>query len=118
MGYRKKPDEMPWEKRNPNGYTKASIEGFYNKMSWRKLRDYVIKNEPLCRECLKQGRVRPATLVDHIKSIEEFPDLALDEDNLQPLCEKCHRDKTRRDHSKYSDANLQRGRDLMDDLES
>jgi len=33
---------------------------------WRKRRDYHLKENPLCRMCLEQNMVTPATEVDHI----------------------------------------------------
>ena len=59
---------------------------------WRKLRDWVIAREPVCRLCAQAGRVRPADLVDHIRPLAaggtHHPT------NLQPLCRRCHAAKT------------------------
>ncbi len=109
------PKKMPWEKRDvkKNGWTHASQSGFYNTSRWKKLRNFIIKNEPLCRECLTQGRMIPAYVVDHIIPVDDAPDLAYDEENLQPLCSRCHRVKTNRDSGKNSELNRKRGRDLM-----
>lgn len=49
-----------------------------------------------CQDCLalkRAGariRVRPATVVHHIKPKTEYPDLAMDIDNLLSLCDACH----------------------------
>lgn len=51
--------------------------------------------EPLCRYCLRQGRVEAATCVDHIVPISQAPDLRLVRSNLQALCASCHTRKTR-----------------------
>lgn len=32
----------------------------------------------------------PASTVHHRKYLRMHPELALDEDNLEPICEKCH----------------------------
>lgn len=53
---------------------------------WRRLRAMVLAEEPLCRECAKQGRVVPATDVHHIDG--DVRNLALE--NLEPLCHECH----------------------------
>ncbi|MGK2927932.1 MAG: HNH endonuclease signature motif containing protein [Lysobacterales bacterium] len=54
--------------------------------TWRKLRAYVLAREPLCRECRKEGRTTPATVVDHIDG-DSFNNATT---NLQPLCAKHH----------------------------
>ena len=61
---------------------------------WRKTRKRKLKEEPLCRECLKKGKVVAATEVDHIKPHREEKDLFFDYDNLQSLCKSCHSVKT------------------------
>lgn len=116
-----KPKKMAWERKADKGRTKLSQDGFYNTARWRKVRDYVIINEPLCRRCLSEwGRRKPADMVDHIEPINEdsSDELKFGLENLQPLCFTCHSVKTRIDGSKNSEANLKRGRDLMRDLES
>lgn len=62
--------------------------------AWRKLRVEVLRSEPLCRECAKQGRAVQATDVDHIvpRALGGSDDRA----NLQPLCHACHSRKTAR----------------------
>jgi len=112
-----RPIKMKWEKSGDKGYTHASQEGFYNTQKWRKTRNYIIANEPLCRECLSQGMVRPATVVDHIVPVDDSPELAYEFTNLQPLCDRCHRVKTNRDRGKCSATNLKKGQDLMRELE-
>ena len=64
----------------------------YNTARWQKLRNYKKKRNPLCEECLRQGRLTPATLVDHIIPIEEGGP-AFDLENLQSLCSACHNKK-------------------------
>jgi 5-methylcytosine-specific restriction protein A len=40
--------------------------------------------------CRDAGRVTPASVVDHVVSIEESPRRAFDPSNLQSLCKSCH----------------------------
>lgn len=53
------------------------------------------QEQPLCVECLKHGRLRPGTQSDHIIALCNGGSDT--EDNLQRLCDDCHRDKTTRD---------------------
>lgn len=63
--------------------------------TWEKLRDMVLADEPLCRQCGAVGLVAAAVTVDHIlpKAWGGMDDM----DNLQPLCKQCHDDKTARE---------------------
>ena len=54
-----------------------------------KARDTFLKSHPFCVVCH-----RPAGVVDHIISIYKRPDLRLDPENLQAMCESCHNRKT------------------------
>ena len=49
---------------------------------------------PLCVECESQGRITPATVVDHIVPHKGNLELFWDEGNLQTLCKQCHDSKT------------------------
>lgn len=64
----------------------------YRSKRWRVLRRAVLTDRPWC-EWPACGQA--ATDVDHIKTIDEHPDLAFDEANLQPLCHPHHSEKTR-----------------------
>lgn len=50
---------------------------------------------PLCVECQRQGRVKAATVPDHIVALVNGGEDA--EENLQSLCAECHRTKTAKD---------------------
>lgn len=53
-----------------------------------------LRAEPLCRMCAAEGRVTPATLVDHIIEPKGNEALFFDYDNTQSLCDdsrwRCH----------------------------
>jgi 5-methylcytosine-specific restriction protein A len=60
---------------------------------WKRIREQILTDEPLCRNCSKHNRVSLATEVDHITPLwaggKEY-----DLTNLQPLCCDCHIIKT------------------------
>jgi len=64
---------------------------------WRKVRKRFLAENPLCTECMKEGRLTPATVVDHIVPHKGDPELFWDESNWQPLCKQCHDRKTARE---------------------
>ena len=78
---------------------------FYDSYSWRKLSAQIKKRDNYeCQECKRQGRVTIDTneysesakrkkiqlIVDHMKELEDHPELAMDEENLETLCVQCH----------------------------
>lgn len=70
----------------------AEVRGYGSK--WRAARKrYLIRN-PLCVQCYKSGKIRPATVVDHIIPHRGDMKLFWDEENWQPLCKPCHDEKT------------------------
>lgn len=68
--------------------TSAASRGY--DATWRRLREHMLRAEPLCRMCQALGRLTPATVVDHIVPIREAPERRLDQSNLQCLCKGCH----------------------------
>lgn len=63
--------------------------------AWDKLRLQKLADQPLCEPCKRVGRVTAATAVDHIKPKAKGG--TDDWDNLQSICESCHKAKTSRD---------------------
>ena len=61
---------------------------------WRKARTDFLHRNPLCVKCMAQGRITPATVVDHIIPHRGDRKLFWDEQNWQPLCKSCHDRKT------------------------
>lgn len=80
--------EMKYEK---------EVKPFYRTAAWRKVRKMALMRDGgMCCECMRRmldgsgTLVRRATMVHHIIPIEQRPDLALDLDNLESLCDSCH----------------------------
>jgi 5-methylcytosine-specific restriction enzyme A len=67
----------------------------YSTQRWQRLRRLKLQEKTLCELCIKQGRIEPATAVDHIVPISKggnpFPAF----DRLMSLCASCHNQKTR-----------------------
>lgn len=61
---------------------------------WRVARKYYLRRYPLCLECQREGKLAPATVVDHIIPHRGDVDLFWDESNWQPLCARHHNKKT------------------------
>lgn len=74
-----------------------SGEPFYSSKAWRRIRDARRLADPLCQECAKHGVVRAMHAVDHVLPRATHPELELDYDNTQSLCERCHNRKTGRE---------------------
>lgn len=79
-------------RRNPRYYRK-----WYSLSIWKRARKIQLGKQPLCEECLRQNRITPAEVVDHIIPHDGVWDLFVDQDNLQSLCERCHNVKTARE---------------------
>ena len=61
---------------------------------WQKARHIYLREHPLCVACRAEGRLTPATTVDHIISHHGNYDLMWNESNWQALCNRHHSIKT------------------------
>ena len=88
-----RPAPKPKKERKQTDMRKLRQEAYQN-TTWRKLRNTYLKSHPVCEECLKTGKVTPATDIHHIKSPfrngEVNYGLLLDDTNLMSLCAECH----------------------------
>ena len=66
----------------------------YGTTRWKKLRLNQLLTEPMCAYCMKAGRVKLASVADHIEPHKGNPVLFFAPHNLQSLCKPCH-DKTK-----------------------
>jgi 5-methylcytosine-specific restriction endonuclease McrA len=63
----------------------------YDRRAWRdRIQPEQLRREPLCHECLAQGKVTAATDVDHVDG-DPFNNVPA---NLRSLCRGCHARKT------------------------
>ena len=70
----------------------ATSRGYGSK--WQKARKQFLAANPLCVECLKEGRYTKATDVDHIVPHRGDQKLFWDRGNWQALCHRHHSIKT------------------------
>lgn len=83
--------------------TKAQKKRFYKSKAWQIVRRAALMRDNFeCQECKRLGRVTTIDPridkhkqldVDHVLEIEEYPEKALELDNLRTLCVRCHNDK-------------------------
>lgn len=59
------------------------------------MRECILREEPLCRQCLSEGRVTPTEVADHITPMGEGG--SSERDNYQGLCTPCSKAKTARE---------------------
>jgi 5-methylcytosine-specific restriction protein A len=57
---------------------------------------------PLCVLCKADGRLTPATVVDHKTPHKGNKGLFYDVDNFQALCKQCHDSKTAKEDGGFS----------------
>ena len=68
-----------------------SMEDFYKTTKWIRKRSHILRRDRYqCQECRKYGRFTEATYVHHIQHLEDRPDLALVDSNLESVCLACH----------------------------
>ena len=80
-------------------------QGFYGRAAWKRLRVMALNRDHwLCQECLRQGRLRQAREVHHLKPLEDYPELGLVLSNLESLCHDCHEDTKSREGRKETPA--------------
>ena len=80
---------------------------FYSTKEWRHIRKEVRKRDNNeCQECKRNGKVftnksepgkRKRLDVDHLKELEDYPELCLTMENLELKCIRCHNLK----HGRY-----------------
>ena len=63
----------------------------YQQAKHKRWRERVLRRAKyLCERCRRYGKNETASHAHHLKSVEEYPELAYDVENGQALCGKCH----------------------------
>ena len=77
MPHLPKPKGHKWivkTKSNRYGYKEEHISKnnkFYSGKAWKDLREWWIKNNPLCKWCEEEGKIVEGKEIDHIKEIND-----------------------------------------------
>jgi 5-methylcytosine-specific restriction protein A len=87
-------------KRYDNKRGTAAQRGYDRR--WRKARIAFLRRNPLCVQCKQEGRLTPATVVDHVIPHKGNRELFWAEDNWQALCASCHSAKTAREDGGFN----------------
>lgn len=91
---RKMKRSKKWKQPHSRSYGKVSSDVFLSSYEWRKLRMEAIKKYGAkCQCCGATPGDGIVINVDHIKPRKLFPNLALDINNLQVLCNVCNHGK-------------------------
>jgi 5-methylcytosine-specific restriction protein A len=64
---------------------------FLGSIAWQKLRRAKLLANPLCECCEKAGRTTAAQQVHHKQARQDAPELAMNWNNLESVCTRCHR---------------------------
>lgn len=76
----------------------------YHTWRWTQLSRAFRAEHPLCEECKRQGRLRPATCVDHKQPWPICGEQGFfDRNNLQALCDDCNNRKGNQDKRKIQE---------------
>lgn len=87
--YSHRVESIVWQVSSNNEYVNSSE--FLKSSEWAKVRMKVLrKNGAACQCCGATAKDGAKICVDHIKPRQFFPQLALDENNLQVLCDLCN----------------------------
>jgi len=80
-------------------YRQEFRHGFYATDTWKKLRYETLKKYGAeCQCCGRSRKLHGVTIhIDHIKPISKYPELKLNVNNLQVLCDDCNLGKFNRD---------------------
>jgi 5-methylcytosine-specific restriction endonuclease McrA len=68
----------------------GQIKRFYKSKEWKRKRKEILRRDNYeCQRCKREGGFSKATTVHHIKHLDEHPELALVDSNLESLCGAC-----------------------------
>ncbi len=82
---------------------KEYAHSFYNSKSWKECRaSYITSVHGLCERCQEKGIIKGGYIVHHKEYITPSninnPEITLNHDNLEYVCEECHNKEHFRKH--------------------
>lgn len=81
---------------------RKTADPFLRTDAWMKLRKLALEKYGLvCCKCGRENSRKFPINMDHIKPRKFFPELALDINNLQPLCGPCNKAKGNKHYTDY-----------------
>ena len=78
--------QREYDRRRSDTPELAAAARLRNSAAWQKLRAHFLAVHPICGACGKAL----ARQVHHLEPLGQRPDLALEWDNLAPVCTRCH----------------------------
>lgn len=94
------------KKRSTRKMDDKETKKFYKSAKWIHKREQILRRDhyecQICRQRITSAeedgrelpaqdrRIRRAVIVHHIRHLKDFPELALDDDNLISVCHECH----------------------------
>ncbi len=74
-----------------------NMHAFYTSSTWRSKQQQILKQQHYeCQRCKSKGKVTKAVTVHHKEYLRKHPHLALEDSNLEAICNKCHYDEHHR----------------------
>jgi hypothetical protein len=73
------------------GRRNDEVRKLYNRTFWIRFRDWFIRHHPVCQRVIDGARcLQPATVVHHMLSPRDRPDLFISEENCRAVCAPHH----------------------------
>lgn len=91
-------DKHPYNPKYNKQADRAKSNARYNTKQWEVLRIRQLSRYPLCIGCQSEGRVVPATVVDHLFAWTHLSEQAFYINRFQSLCATHHATKTQLEH--------------------
>ena len=89
-----KPQTRREHKPRPQHKLKTTERGYG--WDWQQFRERIVRERPLCEDCLDEGKVSPTEEVHHMVKIKDAPHRKLDQSNVRCLCRPHHTARTAR----------------------
>lgn len=90
--------QRPWVKKRQVSHAARTHSAVYQTKEWKADRKAHLAANPLCVECMKEGRVEAATVSDHVIQVEAGGDM-WNWLNRQSLCASHHNRKSARERT-------------------